>query len=202
MMVGVLLAAGGGTRFGAHKLLHPLDAETTIAERAAGNLIAALPGSVAVVRPGDVALHKILRGLGLSVVECAHAAQGMGASIACGVSATVNADGWVIALADMPWIRPKTIYTVAQELRAGAGMVAPQYQGRRGHPVGFSAMFKHSLLGLHLDSGARDVIAVGRENLILTITDDAGVLLDIDVPADLNAWRSLQSSGGERHGNV
>lgn len=200
MMVGVLLAAGCGTRFGAHKLLHPLPAlrgegasprganhladGATIAEQAAHNLITALPRSVAVVRPGDLALRDLLTGLGLCVVECVKSTQGMGASIACGVLATPDADGWVIALADMPWIRPQTIYTVAHQLRTGAGIVAPQYQGKRGHPVGFAAKFKMRLSALNLDTGARDVIEAEREHLTLSITHDAGVLLDVDVPAD------------------
>ena len=184
MIVGVLLAAGSGTRFGAHKLLHPLGDGVTIAEHAARNLLLALPSSLAVVRPGDVVLREILTRLGIVVVECVDAAQGMGASIACGVSAAPNADGWVVALADMPWIRPQTIYSVAQQLRSGAVMVAPQFQGRRGHPVGFAATFKASLSALQRDVGARGVIEAGRERLILTGTDDAGVLRDVDVPAD------------------
>jgi len=184
MIYGVLLAAGRGTRFGAHKLLHRLDDGMTIAEHAARNLIAALPSSIAVVRPGDVELRELLTNLGLSVMECANAMQGMGASIACGVSVTPNAGGWVIALADMPWIQPQTIYAVAQQLRHGAGMVAPLYQAQRGHPVGFSAKFKKSLSALDHDFGAREVLAAEHEQLMLHITNDAGVLLDVDVPAD------------------
>ena len=184
MIIGLLLAAGRGTRFGTHKLLHPLDDGMTIAGHAARNLIAALPSSVAVVRPGDTALHEILTGQGLAIIECAQAAHGMGASIACGVSATSSADGWVIALADMPWIRPQTIYAVAQQVRAGAGMAAPFYQAQRGHPVGFAAAFKENLLALHLDTGAREVMESALESLVLTITADEGVLLDVDVPAD------------------
>ena len=183
MIAGVLLAAGRGTRFGTHKLLHRLPDGLMIAEHAARNLIVALPNSVAVVRLGDGALCEMLTGLGLSIVECAQATQGMGASIACGVAATPNADGWIIALADMPWIRPRTIYTVAQQVRTGGGIAAPLYQGQRGHPVGFSATYKASLLALDGDTGAREVLDAARDHLVLTITDDAGVVLDIDVPA-------------------
>lgn len=192
MIAGVLLAAGRGTRFGTHKLLHPLDDGMTIAGHAARNLIAALPRSVAVVRPGDTALREILMGQGLTIIECAQAHHGMGASIACGVAATPHAAGWVIALADMPWIRPQTIYTVAQQVRAGAGIAAPLYRGQRGHPVGFAAAFKESLLALHLDTGAREVIETAHERLVLTNTADAGVLLDVDVPAD--AQRDFSAS--------
>ncbi len=186
MIVGVLLAAGTGTRFGAHKLLHRLDDGVAIAEHAARHLIAALPNSLAVIRPGDAALREIFTGLGLTVIDCALAAQGVGASIACAVTAMPNADGWVIALADMPWIQAQTIYTVAQQLRIGAGIVAPQYQKKRGHPVGFSALFKADLLALQQDVGARDVIEARREYLVLSLSDDPGVLLDVDRPEDIH----------------
>ena len=184
MIVGVLLAAGQGTRFGAHKLLHRLDDGMSIAEHAARNLIAALPTSLAVIRPGDIVLQNILTSQGLTVIECADAAQGIGASLACGVSATPAAAGWAIALADMPWIQPQTIAHVAQKLQQGAGIVAPLYQGRRGHPVGFAATFRELLLALQQDRGARDLIEANQESLVLTNTDDAGVLRDVDVPAD------------------
>jgi len=196
MIVGVLLAAGQGTRFGAHKLLHRLDDGAAIAEHAARHLIAALPASVAVVRPGDIALGDLFKGLGLTVVECSAAAHGLGASIACGVASMPNADGWVLALADMPWIQSQTIYTVAQQLRVGAGIVAPLYQAERGHPVGFSAQFKNDLSALHSDVGARDVIRAGREQVTLIATNDVGVLRDVDVLADVQRSPSAHMSGG------
>lgn len=184
MIVGVLLAAGSSTRFGAYKLLHCLDDGVALAEHAARHLIAALPTSIAVVRPGDGAVHDIMRGLGLSIVECAHATRGMGASIACGVAAMSDADGWVIALADMPWIQPQTICRVAQQLDNGAGIAAPLYRAQRGHPVGFAAKFKTHLSLLQGDDGAREVIESARDHLTLIPTDDAGVLLDVDIPTD------------------
>lgn len=185
MITGVLLAAGSSTRFGAQKLLHRLDDGMSIAEHAARNLISALPNSAAVIRPGDVVLSKLFTGLGLSIIECANATQGMGASLACGVSATPQASGWLIALCDMPWIRPQTIYGLSQQLRSGAGIVAPQYQGKRGHPVGFSAAFKTKLMALQHDVGARELIEAGHEHLGLMMTDDPGVLADVDVLADI-----------------
>src|SRR5947208_7059665 len=36
-------------------------------------------------------------------------------SLACGVQATPDDDGWLVALADMPWIKPSTIRTRSEE---------------------------------------------------------------------------------------
>ena len=58
-VVGILLAAGRGSRFGGDKLIAPLrtaalgvPAGTPLGVAAARNLVVALPDSVAVVRPG------------------------------------------------------------------------------------------------------------------------------------------------------
>ena len=60
LIVGVLLAAGSGSRFGGDKLLHPLEDGVAIAAHAARNLIAVLPDVVAVVRWGDFPLYDLL----------------------------------------------------------------------------------------------------------------------------------------------
>ena len=52
---------------------------------------------VAVVRPDDHALAAALGANGARIVRCANADDGMGASLACGVRAAREANGWVIA---------------------------------------------------------------------------------------------------------
>src|SRR4051812_15328783 len=59
-ILGLLLAAGSGTRFGGGKLLHPLDDGVCIAVHAARNLLAADMGVLAIVRAGDFALAELL----------------------------------------------------------------------------------------------------------------------------------------------
>ena len=110
----------------------------------------------------------------------------MGSSLAAGVSAADSADGWLIALADMPWIQPATIAAVAGRLADGASMVMPVFGGRRGHPVGLSARWLQPLLSLCGDVGARELIANHQQELELLDLGDAGVLKDIDYPQDLS----------------
>jgi molybdenum cofactor cytidylyltransferase len=183
---GILLAAGSATRFGAAKLLHPLPDGVTIGVAAATALLQALPNSVAVVQPGDHALIEVFSAIGMKVVENPLADEGMGTSLAAGVDATSGAAGWLIALADMPWLRAATITALADRLKNGASMVAPVYDGQRGHPVGFSSRWLQQLLALSGDRGARDLLANHADELVLFNTEDAGVLQDIDYPRDLN----------------
>lgn len=183
--VGILLAAGSGSRFGAHKLLAPLPDGTPVGVAAARTLVQALPESLAVVRPGDDALIDMFTALGLRVVIHPGAQQGMGTSLATGIAACAEADGWLIALADMPWIRPATISLLAARLDAGASLVAPVCDGRRGHPVGFAAHWGERLRALSGDQGARALLAAHPAQLHEVATSDAGVLCDVDTPADL-----------------
>jgi len=187
-IAGILLAAGSARRFGTPKLLHPLHAGVPVAAVAAQALMQVLPNTLAVVKPGDHALIKVFTELGLQVVENPLADEGMGTSLAAGVNAaaTARADGWLIMLADMPWIQPATISALADRLESGASIVAPVCAGQRGHPVGFSSHWLQPLCDLCGDRGARDLIADNLDALELLATEDAGVLQDIDFPHDLN----------------
>ncbi|MBA3508432.1 MAG: nucleotidyltransferase family protein [Betaproteobacteria bacterium] len=191
-IVGILLAAGQGTRFGGAKLLAPLPtashsvaAGTPVGVTACRHLLAAVADVVAVIRPGDSALAQQLRDAGARVVECQRADDGMGASLACGVTASPDADGWIVALADMPWLAPETISSVADALTAGADIAAPIVDGERAHPVGFSHRHLAALIALTGDAGAKSLVAANRESMRLIATDDEGARRDVDTVLDL-----------------
>ena len=180
----VLLAAGSGRRFGSDKLLAHLADGTPIAVAAATTLVATLPRVVAVVRPDAATLTAALRECGAEVVACPRADEGMGASLAWGVAATAGWTGWVIALADMPFLQSATVRTLAAAVATGAALAAPRYQGRRGHPVCFGPSYRDTLLALTGDRGGRDLLCAAGDRLHLFDCDDPGVLADIDTPDD------------------
>ncbi len=187
---GILLAAGYSKRFGSNKLLQALpagspQAGTPIALAAARHFIEALPESVAVVRPRAQKLGKLLRDAGCNTIVCKNAAEGMGTSLAAGVRATADAEGWIVALADMPFIRPETIRIVTKALQEGAAIAAPSFRGERGHPVGFARRFYEELSSLRGEDGARQFLKRHPEWVKLLEVDDPGVVRDIDEPSDL-----------------
>jgi len=187
---GILLAAGSSKRFGSNKLLQALPAGTPhagvpIALAAARNFIEALPESIAVLRPRAQKLGQMLRDAGCNTVVCKNAAEGMGTSLAAGVRAAAEADGWVVALADMPFLRPETIRVIAKAISDGAAIAAPAYRGERGHPVGFARRFFEELSALHGDSGARALLDRHPDWVTVHEVEDPGVLRDIDKPSDL-----------------
>lgn len=179
-ITGILLAAGRSSRFGADKLLHPLADGTPIAVAAARALRAACPLAAAVLRREQEDLAGLLRGEGLELVRVRSDNAGMGESLACAVHATSGAKGWVVALADMPFVRAETVRAVFAALARGASLAAPAVAGRRGHPVGFAAEWRDALLALDAEQGARELLRAGRARLELIPCTDEGALLDID----------------------
>ena len=165
--------------------MHPMADGVAISVHALRNLKAAGLDVTAVVRRGDDPLAAVLMREGAFVVVCDRAEEGMGASLACGVAATRSDTGWIIALADMPAVRPATISLIGDAIRNGAGMAAPTFDGQRGHPVGFAARYGDELRALGGDEGARSLVQRNRKSMLLITTDDPGVLLDVDRREDV-----------------
>jgi molybdenum cofactor cytidylyltransferase len=180
----LLLAAGSGSRFGSDKLRHALPHGVPIAVQALRHLKASVPEVIVVVRPGGETLFE-----GENVVVCPNADEGMGASLACAAHAAAQshpgADGYVIALGDMPFVRPATIAAVREALAAGAPLAAPYWRARRGHPVALSKIYFADLLALRGDEGARKLLAGNAQKLVKIPVGDPGILRDIDTPTDL-----------------
>lgn len=190
-MIGILLAAGFSRRFGtANKLLHNLPDGRAIAIAAAEHLITALPVSVAVVRADNTILSDALKALGFHVVHCDANASLMADSLVMAVqyasAMSLTTKGYVIALADMPYIVPTTIQAVANQLSHVGGIVIPTFEGKRGHPVGFSANYHDDLLRLSGDEGAKSIVKTHADAVTLLACEDAGILADIDTLADLS----------------
>jgi molybdenum cofactor cytidylyltransferase len=183
-IVGLLLAAGSATRFGSDKLRHELPHGVSIAVQSARHLKLEVARVVAVISPkSPLAQH--LEAEGCEVVVCEKAAEGMGASLACAAKAAGEADGYLIALADMPFVRPTTIAAVRDALAAGAPLAAPYFRSRRGHPVAIAGRFRDQLLALGGDEGAKKLINSNEQKLVKIPVGDPGVIRDIDTPGDL-----------------
>ena len=140
---------------------------------------------VAVVRPDSPELVSSLKSEGCEVVVCENAAEGMGASLACAAREAGEADGYLVALGDMPFVRRTTIAAVRDALAAGAPLAAPYFRARRGHPVGLSKKFLSDLLGLQGDAGAKELLSRNASAMVKIPVGDPGTIRDIDTPDDL-----------------
>lgn len=186
-IVALILAAGRGERFGGDKRRVVLEGGAEMLTTSARCALQTdLPVYVA-IREGDTE-DKLPLPNGVHRLRIDEADAGMGATLAGAVAVLPEScRGCLVLLADMPWLQPATLRRVADALRAAgpAGLVAPQWQGERGHPVGFGCDWFAELQGLTGDRGARDLLRREQARLQLLTVDDPGVVADVDTVADL-----------------
>ncbi len=192
--VGILLAAGHGRRYadaaqGQDKLTAQLPDGTPVVTAAARALRAAAGHVVAITRPDNAPLKALLVQAGCEVITTDLHADGMGDSLAAAARHVMLTSGpdvqtCLVALGDMPWLRHDTCQLVARAALSHS-IVAPVWNGRRGHPVAFHRSLWPELAELAGDKGARALI--GRHGVADIAVDDAGVCADVDTPADLAA---------------
>lgn len=111
---------------------------------------------------------------------------GMGDSIARGVSAMANAAGWLILPGDLPLISAHSLRQVAHGLSSHP-VVLPFWQEQQGHPVGFSRKCGLALMALSGDGGAAPIVRAYRQTdeIHMLHLDDPGIVTDIDTLEDL-----------------
>ncbi len=193
----VVVAAGRGTRFGAGapaglpKLEQPFGSSTVLGTTVRHAVQSQLPVVVVTVAALVPCASAHLARRDIVVVSDEEAARGMGHSIAAGVAERSGSPGWLVLPGDMPLVQPGTLLAVATALEHQA-VVYAQYLGRRGHPVGFSSELYSELVLLKGDEGARRIVA--RYPAVGVDVTDAGVLVDIDTPADLEAARKAAAA--------
>ena len=102
-LVGLVLAGGSSKRFGSNKLQAKYGGNKSVGIESAGKLATILTTTVVICPPrSDTAAF--FKSAGFNILEAAYARLGMGYSLRAGVCATRDAAGWVVALADMPFI--------------------------------------------------------------------------------------------------
>lgn len=189
----IVLAAGPGARFRGtgHKLEQMLGGRTVL-ECTVGSALASGMRTVVVCRERLAPL--VRRWVAArDMVIMPSDVDGLGQSIAAGVSATATASGWILLPGDMPLVRTATLRALSARLMHDPVVVA-QHRGRRGYPVGFGAELVSELVGLHGNEGPKRLIA--RFSAVPVEVDDPGVLFDVDTVEDLEALRQRAAEVG------
>ena len=132
---------------------------------------------------------------GVDVVVNPDPGAGMLSSIHCGLRALPHGlQGVLVWPVDHPLVGRATVVAMIDALRSsGAPIVVPTHDGRRGHPVLFSARVLPELLEADASRGAVAVVKAHDDRLELPVPD-RGVLCDIDSPED---YERLVSTLGE-----
>jgi molybdenum cofactor cytidylyltransferase len=188
---GVVLAAGGASRFGSPKQLAELDGVPLLQHAVDAMLAVPAIDPVVVVLGAEAARVRAAVDLDEArSVVCEEWAQGMAASLRCGVEAVGDCDWVIVTLGDQPRVTPQVIAAVmdhADSAPVGTVAVRATYDGAPGHPVALSRAMLPRLATLSGDAGARDLLdgADVRTFEAARLCDPG----DVDTPQDLEALR-------------
>jgi len=198
VIAGILLASGASRRFGADKLIAPLDGRA-IVRWSAEALVGAVDDLVVVVRDGASPVRAALDGLPIRWAVNREAERGMSAAIRAGIAALpADAEAAIVALGDQPLVEPRVVARLAERWRAThARAIQPRYDDGPGHPVLFDATLFPKLCALDGDIGARAVLdSLGDALDVVTIEGPRPI--DVDTPETLRAVAAdlVQRRGG------
>jgi molybdenum cofactor cytidylyltransferase len=193
MIAGLLLAAGGATRFGSQKLVAPLKGEPLV--RYAADVLAEGTDAMIVVVGNDAdSVRDALRGCDARLIENGDWATGLASSLRCGISTLgPETEAVVVALGDQPGIDPEVIRSVIALWRTTRSpIVATRYDGVRGHPVLFDRSLFAELGELTGDVGAKPILDRSPERVVY-LDLAAAVPRDVDTRRDLDDLDVLNS---------
>ena len=184
-VVGLVLAAGAGRRFGGPKAVVELAGERLV-DRAV-RVLADGGVSQAYVVSGSVALTVA----GAVVVENPDWESGMASSLRAGFDALpTEAMAALVLLVDHVGLTPAAVRRVSGEVTGPASLVAATYDGRLGHPVVLGRDWWPEVRATAAgDQGARAVLAAHRDVLVQVECSDVASAADVDRPGDLTTYR-------------
>jgi molybdenum cofactor cytidylyltransferase len=179
LIAGVVLAAGGASRFGSPKQLAELDGVPLLQH--AIDAVLAVPAIDPVVVVLGAAAERVRAAVSLGgararpepsgsapepprsarVITCPDWADGMAASLRCGIAAVGDPDWVVVTLGDQPRVNAAVIAAVADAAASappGVDAVRATYDGVPGHPVALSREMLPGVAKLRGDVGARELL--------------------------------------------
>ena len=183
----IVLAAGFSRRFGNQKLIQKLSNGNSVLKQTIERIQAAIP-NIEIVTTPELSAYLTPQTCGITIFSNAN--QGIGATLAFGISLSNNWDACIVCLADMPFIKTETYRSIDSSLQKGK-IVTPWHKGKRGNPVGFGSQFFEELMSLDGDTGANHVVTNNADAVLRLDLSDPGILLDIDTQADLEKYKSL-----------
>jgi molybdenum cofactor cytidylyltransferase len=112
----------------------------------------------------------------------------MGSSLANAIAQCREWQAALVMLGDMPYIQQPTFEALLNAYQQGsASIIVPVFNGIQGHPVLFDQCYFDELSKLNGDRGARSIIEAHSERVIHVEVTDPGILIDIDLPKDIEA---------------
>ncbi len=194
MIAAIVLAGGSSSRMGRSKPLIRLG-DLPLLRHVIDRLKESTVDDVVVVLGYDSATIRQAVSLeGVRVVENPEYADGMSTSIRAGLRAVRDdAEAALIVLGDQPLVSSKTINRIVDYFRdRKPGILIPVFRGFQGNPVLIARRLFPEMSRITGDTGCRAIFDDHPTDIETIEVDDAGVLIDIDTPEDLE--RAIRQS--------
>ena len=105
---------------------------------------------------------------------------------------TTDVAGTLMCLVDHPVVSVELVRALIRAFReTGKPIVIPVHGERRGHPILLGRTLFQELLGAPFELGARTVIRRHVADTFLLITDEPGILTDVDTPEEYRGLRGV-----------
>jgi CTP:molybdopterin cytidylyltransferase MocA len=185
-VAGLVLAAGGGRRYGGPKALVRYHDGQLLVERAVATLRAGGCTPIVVVLGAEAERVRAEAKLGeAALVHNPGWKSGMGSSLRVGLAALAGtgADATAVLLVDTPGIGPEAVQRVLRAVDGSSALVAAAYKGRRGHPVVLGRDHWAGVSTLATaDVGARAYLTAHADQVRTVPCEDVADDTDMDVP--------------------
>ncbi len=191
----IVLAAGGGSRFGGGKLLAKLGGQPII-EAVLDNLREA-PVDEIIVVVGAERLREVCERYGVRTVANEEWERGQSTSVLTGLRAS-GGRAAVVLLGDQPFVGAEAVERLVAAFAEGATVAVATYEGKRRNPVLFSRevwpLLETELVG---DEGARSVLRRHPELVVEVPCEGVGDPTDVDTREDLRHLEEMRGPVGD-----
>jgi len=193
----ILLAAGGGSRFGGGKLLAEFGGRPLVLAALDALSEAPVDETVLVVGANADEVRRVCEPYGVRIVENADWERGQSTSVLAGLRACAEgSQAAVVLLGDQPLVGAGAVKRLVAAFEGGAKVAVATYGGRRRNPVLFSRevwpLLERELVG---DEGARPVLGRHPGLVVEVPCDGVGDPADVDTRADLRRLEAMRGPG-------
>lgn len=187
MLAAVILSGGASRRMGSPKALVPYQGASFLHHLLSVTRHPAIGVRRIVLGPDSEAIAQQISMAPEEIVLNKNWEQGQLSSVHAALrSLPENTDGLLLCPVDHPLVSPllvSALIAAFQETRAP--IVLPTFEGRRGHPVIFSAVVYRELLEAPLETGARAVVWAHKNDVQEVPTAEEGCVLNLNDPQAL-----------------
>lgn len=190
-VAGIVLAAGGSTRFGQPKQLLDWNGVPMVTHVADVALAAELSPVIVVLGHAAEDVQAALARRPVRIATNWRWEEGLGTSVQTGLAALPpDTDAAIFLPCDQPGMTPDLLRRlVARFGETGAPIVCPVYQGRRASPTLFARPLFRELAGITGDEGGRTLILRYPDAVETVEVENPDLLVDVDTPEEYEQQR-------------